>query len=163
MQTRRCLLANHLELGYLFEGKGEAEPAFSRETIEAQAGIFLDSGIGRDREGLVVIRSGEHGVLLYLSKSKAGWLPPYCDQGCNKVLDPIGTGNAFIGALAVSLHETRDPRQACICGSVAASYAIEQFGPSPKLTVSSSLSAERWNGSDVIARVEEFKSRISGY
>ncbi|KAK5630366.1 hypothetical protein RRF57_006081 [Xylaria bambusicola] len=28
---------NHLELSYLIEGKGEVEPAFSRETVEAQA------------------------------------------------------------------------------------------------------------------------------
>ncbi|KAI1347159.1 hypothetical protein F5Y01DRAFT_250331 [Xylaria sp. FL0043] len=97
---------NHLELGYLFEGKGEAEPTFSREIIEAQARIFLDSGIGRDREGLVVIRSGEHGVL-YLSKTKAEWLPPYYDQGCNKVVDPTGAGNAILGAVTVSLQENQ--------------------------------------------------------
>ncbi|KAJ3569740.1 hypothetical protein NPX13_g5977 [Xylaria arbuscula] len=149
---------NHLELSYLIEGKGEAEPTFFRDTIETQARIFLDSGVGRDGEGLVVIRSGEHGVL-YLSKSKAEWLPPYYGRGSDKVIDPTGAGNAFLGAFTVSFQETRDPRQACIYGSVAASYAIEQFGPA-KLTPSSCSSTERWNGTNVISRVQEFKSRI---
>ncbi|KAI0156506.1 Ribokinase-like protein [Xylariaceae sp. FL1272] len=149
---------NHLELGYLVEGKCESEPVFSREVIETQARIFLDSGIGRDGDGLVVIRSGEHGVY-YLSKSRAEWLPPYYDPECDKVVDPTGAGNAFLGAFTVSFQETRDSRQACIHGSIAASFAIEQFGP-PKLTVTSCAFGERWNGSDVISRVHEYKSRV---
>ncbi|KAI3336481.1 Ribokinase-like protein [Xylariaceae sp. AK1471] len=151
---------NHLELGHLVEGKSKSEAEFSPSVVEAQAGRFIEAGIGPNQEGCAVIRSGEHGVLILSNNKLAEWLPAYYDKGSDKVVDPTGAGNTFLGAFAVGLQETNDPREASLRGSVAASYVLEQFGP-PKLTDSSSSSGELWNGSDVLSRLQDFKTRIS--
>ncbi|KAI0842961.1 Ribokinase-like protein [Hypoxylon sp. FL0890] len=161
---RACALVdvfspNHLELGSLVDGKPTKNPEFSKSAIELSARKFLDFAVGHKKQGLVVIRCGEHGVLT-MSNLGAEWVPPYYDQPCSKVIDPTGAGNAFLGGFTVSLLETNDPREASICGSVASSYALEQFG-APALTPSSWFSEELWNGSNVFARVEEFKKRLS--
>lgn len=148
---------NRSELSYLVEGKNETEAEFSASVIETHAKQFVDAGIGPKREGLAVVRSGEHGVLILSSSRKAEWLPTYYGKGSDKVIDPTGAGNSFLGAFAITLLETNDPREAALRGSVAASYALEQFGP-PKLTTSSS-SGELWNGSNVLSRLQELEAR----
>ncbi|KAI1409695.1 Ribokinase-like protein [Hypoxylon sp. FL1857] len=160
---RACALVdvfspNHLELGYLVDGKLSKEPRFSKSAIELAAKKFLGSGVGIENQGLVVVRCGEHGVLT-ISALGAEWLPPYYDQPCSKVVDPTGAGNAFLGGFTASLLRTNNPREASICGTVASSYALEQFGP-PTLTPSSRFSEELWNESNVLARAEEFKRRL---
>ncbi|KAJ2985711.1 hypothetical protein NUW58_g5386 [Xylaria curta] len=150
---------NHLELGYLVDGESLHETEFSPSAVESQAGRFLAIGVGPNREGLVLIRSGEHGVLFASSKDKANWLPAYYkNNGSGEIVDPTGAGNTFLGAFTVALQETKDPREACLRESVAASYALEQFGPA-KLTASW-LSKELWNGSCVQSRLRDFKARI---
>ncbi|KAI1304827.1 Ribokinase-like protein [Xylaria venustula] len=149
---------NHIELHRLFEGKGETDIDFSPSSIEAQARHFVTAGIGPNGNGVAVIRSGYHGVLIASKDKPAEWLPAYYGQGSDKVVDATGAGNAFLGAFAVAFQETNDPREAAFRGSVAASYAIEQFGP-PTLTASTSESGELWNGSDVLSRLEDLKTR----
>ncbi|KAI0419280.1 Ribokinase-like protein [Xylaria grammica] len=151
---------NHIELDHLFNGKNEADIEFSPSTIEAQAKRFLEEGIGPNQEGVAVIRSGYHGALVLSKNGKAEWLPAYYGKNDDKVVDATGAGNAFLGGFAVALHETKDLREAGLRGSVAASYAIEQFGP-PKLTASTSSSGELWNGSDVLLRLQGLKARAS--
>ncbi|KAI1109208.1 Ribokinase-like protein [Nemania sp. NC0429] len=151
---------NHSELRYLLEGKNDTQAEFSPSQVEAQAAKFVEAGIGPNHRGLAVIRSGEHGALILSNDRPAEWIPTYYGQGAEEVVDATGAGNAFLGAFAVALHETNDPREACLRGSIAASYALEQVGP-PKLAASSSLSGELWNGSDVQTRLQEFKARIS--
>jgi sugar/nucleoside kinase (ribokinase family) len=150
---------NHLELGYLVNGKSQNEPEFSASAVEAQAERFLAMGIGPIREGLALIRSGEHGVLFVSSMKQPEWLPAYYENSSEKIVDPTGAGNTFLGAFTVALQETKDPREACLRGSVAASYALEQFGPA-KLTTSW-FSKELWNESSVQSRLQDFKGRIS--
>ncbi|KAI1142861.1 Ribokinase-like protein [Hypoxylon sp. FL0543] len=161
---RACALVdvfspNHLELGYLVDGKLAKDPEFSKSAVELSARKFLDSGVGNGKPGIVVIRCGEHGVLT-MSSLGAEWLPPYYDRLCSKVVDPTGVGNAFLGGFTVSLLETHDPREASIRGSVASSYALEQFSV-PSLAPDSWLSKETWNESSVLRRVEEFNGRLS--
>lgn len=151
---------NRSELRYLLEGKNETQAEFSSSQVKAQAARFVEAGIGLNHQGLAVIRSGEHGVLILSRDRPAEWLPTYYGKGSEKVVDATGAGNAFLGAFAVALHETDDPREASLRGAVAASYALEQFGP-PELTTSSSLSGELWNGSDVQDRLQELKTRVS--
>ncbi|KAI8630408.1 Ribokinase-like protein [Xylariaceae sp. FL1651] len=151
---------NHLELGYLVDGKSKTEPKFSRSIVEAQARKFLEHGVGPYREGIVLIRSGEHGVLILSSSGQAEWLPAYYNKNSDKVTDPTGAGNAFLGAFTVAFQETNDPREASLRGLVAASYALEQSGPA-ELTACSRLSGELWNGSDVLSRLENYKARVS--
>ncbi|KAI8944700.1 Ribokinase-like protein [Xylaria longipes] len=150
---------NRLELRYLVEGKSKTEVEFSPSGIEAQARIFVEAGIGPNGDGLAVIRSGEHGALILSSKMQAEWFPTYYGKGASQVVDPTGAGNTFVGAFAVALQETSDPREATLRASVAASYAIEQFGP-PKLTEASGSSGELWNGSEVLSRLQNLKERI---
>ncbi|KAI0530225.1 Ribokinase-like protein [Xylaria digitata] len=151
---------NHIELDHLVKGKRGVEVEFSPSTIEAQARPFIDAGIGPSQEGLAVIRSGYNGALTLSNNSKAEWLPAYYGKGSDKVVDATGAGNAFLGAFSVALLETSDPKEACLRGAVAASYAIEQFGP-PKLTASTLTEREFWNGSDVLVRLQDLKERAS--
>lgn len=150
---------NHLELGYLFEGRKQQAPEFSRSHIEMFAKKFLESGIGPKAAGLAVIRAGEHGALT-LSRSGPEWLPPFYDKPSTKVVDPTGAGNTFLGGFCVTLQETGDPREASIRGTVVASYALEQFGLPQCLQPSPDLE-EVWNGSDVSKRIGDFKRRLS--
>ncbi|KAJ8132128.1 hypothetical protein O1611_g1495 [Lasiodiplodia mahajangana] len=151
---------NRSELRSLLEGKSETEAQFSPSIVEAQAERFVEAGIGPNKQGLAVIRSGEHGVLIVSKAKQPEWLPTYYEKGSTKVVDPTGAGNAFLGAFSVALQEMNDAREASLRGSVAASYALEQVGP-PRLKVTSSLSGELWNESDVQLRLQDFKTRIS--
>lgn len=141
------------------EGKKDKNPPFNKATIEQYAMKFLESGIGQDGKGLVVVRAGEHGVLT-LTSSGPEWLPPYYAEPSPKVVDPTGAGNAFLGAFSLKLQETGDPREASIYGSVAASFALEQFGP-PLLTSEPTDPEETWNGVSAAARLDEYRKRVS--
>ncbi|KAI0450084.1 Ribokinase-like protein [Xylaria acuta] len=151
---------NRLELRYLVEGKSEPEVEFSPSSVEAQARRFVEAGIGPNGDGLAVIRSGEHGALTLSNNMQAEWFPAYYGKGANKVVDPTGAGNTFVGAFAVALQETNDRKEASLRAAVAASFALEQFGP-PKLTASPSSSGELWNGTDVFSRLRDFKTRTT--
>lgn len=84
------------------------------------------------------------------------WLPAY-HTSIDKVVDPTGGGNAFLGGLAVSLARGKGLETACAWASVAASFAIEQVGM-PLLK--SDNGKELWNGSDVWERLRSFQERI---
>ena len=149
---------NHLELGYLVDGKKVMEEEFSRSAIEHRARQFIESGIGRNGQGLMVVRCGEHGSLT-LSSCQTLWAPPFYERSSSKVIDPTGAGNAFLGGFTLTFQESGDPREASVCGSIAASFALEQLGL-PRLTSASGSSRELWNGTDVTARLEEFRARF---
>ncbi|TRX93686.1 hypothetical protein FHL15_005362 [Xylaria flabelliformis] len=150
---------NRSELRYLIEGKTESEVEFSPSAVEAQARTFLEAGIGPNGDGLAIIRSGEHGVLTMSNNIKAEWFPAYYEKGATEVIDATGAGNTFVGAFAVAFQETKNRKEASLRAAVAASFALEQFGP-PKLTASSGSSGELWNGTDVLSRLRDFKTRI---
>lgn len=149
---------NHLEIGYLIDGEEVIEEQFSRSAIERRARKFIESGVGRNGEGLVVVRCGEHGSLT-MSRSQTLWVPSFYERSSPKVVDPTGAGNAFLGGFTVALQELGDSREASLCGSVTASFALEQLGL-PRLTVTSETSRELWNGADARARLEEFRARL---
>lgn len=152
---------NHLELGYLVQGRDAKNSCLDKAAIEKLASKFLESGIGPGGNGLAVIRSGELGVLI-LSAAGPQWLPAFYEGRSRKVVDPTGAGNAFLGGFTVSFCESGDPREASICGTVAASFALEQFGPA-NLSVGSQGSEELWNGVSVAARTREFRTRLSSH
>ncbi|KAI0182188.1 hypothetical protein EV127DRAFT_493975 [Xylaria flabelliformis] len=91
--------------------------------------MFIDKGIGPNRDGLAVIRSGEHGVLTMSNDSQPEWFPAYYGKGATEVVDATGAGNTFVGAFAVAFQETKDRKEASIRAALAASFALEQFGP----------------------------------
>ena len=85
------------------------------------------------------------------------WLPAF-HQSPDKVIDPTGGGNSFLGGLGVALARGEGLEDAAIWGSVAASFAIEQVGM-PELKVDED-GAETWNGVDPVARLDEYRNKL---
>lgn len=84
----------------------------------------------------------------------------------NKIVDPTGAGNAFLGGFAIgylddSIYPRANPfERGALYGSVAASLAVEQVGP-PILTPPRNFShfwvSEVWNGEHPRGRVGYYK------
>src|SRR4029077_18377313 len=67
------------------------------------AKTVLNSGIGPDRSGVLVIRAGKDGSYSYSKDQRRLWLPAYHRPDSTQpssVVDPTGAGNCFLGALA---------------------------------------------------------------
>jgi hypothetical protein len=84
------------------------------------------------------------------------WLPAV-HTNAEKVVDPTGGGNSFLGGLAVALARGKGIEEAAAWGSVAASFAIEQVGV-PVLGLDRE-GRETWNGVRVEERLREFMAR----
>lgn len=122
--------------------------------------------------GAVVVRTGKRGC--YVAEGARdtalpAYYTPVDDVGENslsseKVVDPTGGGNAFLGGFCVALargcqiEDLSIVETAAVYGSVAASFAIEQVGM-PKLG-SSDDGTELWNGASAFARLHEFEQRV---
>lgn len=137
----------------------------SAATAETLAQRLLASGVGPTGSGAVVVRAGKQGCLVASRVTGCVWLPafyrsPQSDEGRNheKVVDPTGGGNAFIGGLAVGLVRTRDVVRASAMGIVAASFAIEQIGiPTlQRIDAGAGTGGETWNGVAVADRMREY-------
>jgi len=127
------------------------------EKITAHALRLLDSGVGLQGRGAVVIRCGEHGSVVVTRSYPARWFPAFYDGASTKVVDATGARNAFLGALAVRFSEVADLTEAAVAGSVAASFAIEQVGL-PRITFLDGK--EAWNGTQFSSRLEEYRAMI---
>ena len=152
----RVFSPNHDELGSFFEG--ERPHAADRSMIEEQARIFVESGIGSTCEGAIVVRAAQYGCLLLQAGKGPIWLPAYYEGTNQKVVDPTGAGNAFLGALAIGLVLNESYIDAVCWGQVAASFAIEQVGL-PSLTGSGL--GELWNGDSVLSRLRRYNQRVT--
>ena len=92
-------------------------------------------------------------------------MPAY-HQSAERVIDPTGGGNGFLGGLAVGLVRAgatpvvENLEKAAIWGSIAASFAIEQVGM-PVLRKTED--GETWNGVKIEDRVAEFEQRLKVY
>lgn len=152
------LSPNHDELGSLFGFKHAT--GVDKEVVEMHAKKLAVSGIGSKGEGVIVVRSGKEGCYVKRSGSDGSscWMPAYhTDQ--NKVVDPTGGGNGFLGGLSVGLVRTEfDVVEAARWGSVAASFCIEQVGM-PQLSKGATPGAELWNGVSVQERLQDLKQR----
>ena len=176
---------NELELGMMFGQPGWSEESeFGREIVNR----ILESSIGPQGEGLLVIRAGKDGSYSY-TKSQRVWLPAYHEpgtSGASAVADPTGAGNSFLGALAQGMVTAgRDPAKvidnvlagsqhwgkaiqdwgqqsqflpALIFDTVAAGFVVEQIGV-PQLQTSSDTE-ELWNGSEFTERVRLYTERL---
>ncbi|KAF4212930.1 hypothetical protein CNMCM8980_005227 [Aspergillus fumigatiaffinis] len=154
------LSPNHLELAALF-GESPAK-AHDKATIEALARRILDSGVGPDGTGTVVVRAGENGSVVVARSLPPTWLPPFYTSGPDgrqpsKVVDPTGAGNAFLGAYAVGYLRTGNAVEAACYGTVGGSFALEQVGM-PELV--SGGDGELWNGVDVFERLREYREVV---
>lgn len=79
----------------------------------------------------VVIKRGEYGFVLYTKQSGFFILPAF---PVDKVVDPTGAGDTFAGGFFGYLAqlqrrpEEQDLREACVVGTVSASFTIQDFG-----------------------------------
>ncbi|KAM3423989.1 hypothetical protein BST61_g1382 [Cercospora zeina] len=122
---------NHEELAAIFSYTHPEQPI--KEVIEEHAQRLLDSGIGPQKQGAVVVRVGPEGCFI-LTPSQKRWLPAYhSDQ--SRVIDPTGGGNGFLGGLAVGLVGM------------------------PVLTPAVHGRAEMWNNVKVLERLAEYRKR----
>ncbi|KAI1468694.1 Ribokinase-like protein [Daldinia caldariorum] len=119
----------------------------------------LFAGLLQDSEGMVAREEIE------VDPGVERWLPAYHAGSPERVVDPTGGGNTFLGALAVALARGKSLEEAAAWGSVAASFAIEQVG-TPTLGKAKDSGeegggGETWNGVRVDDRFEEFKNRLA--
>jgi len=113
----------------------------------------LFAGLMRDEEDEGLVAREE----IEVDPGVERWVPPYHTTG-EKVVDPTGGGNTFLGGLAVALARGKAIEEACAWGNVAASFAIEQVGL-PELRVDEE-GRETWNGIVVEERLKEFGARV---
>jgi sugar/nucleoside kinase (ribokinase family) len=151
---------NHDELAGFFSGQKAAVEA-GWERVEELARLLLEQGIGTEGLGALVVRMGGRGCLVASHATGMVRLPavygpdPGQDPGdAEKVVDPTGGGNTFIGAMGVGLVRGRGVVYAAAMGNVAASFAIEQIGM-PTLS-----SGEAWNGVNVQDRMRMYLERL---
>jgi sugar/nucleoside kinase (ribokinase family) len=79
---------------------------------------------------IVALRMGAEGSLLHHAATGATHHIPAVPTS---VIDPVGAGNAYCGALLVGWLETGDLRRAGLYAAVAASFLVEQYGlPAPR-------------------------------
>ncbi|KAI2820828.1 hypothetical protein CBS115989_3431 [Aspergillus niger] len=176
---------NELELGMMF-----GQPGWSEETDYGKNIVkkILESGIGPDGNGNLVIRAGKDGSYSY-SRSQRVWLPAYHQpsaSGASAVIDPTGAGNSFLGALTQGMVSAgREPANlvdsvlagstawqeaiqaaaqhsqvltALIFATVAASFVVEQIGV-PRMSTSSD-GKELWNETEFTERVRLYTQRL---
>lgn len=176
---------NHLELGMMFD-----QPGWTEENTKSQGLVerIVESGIGPEGDGCLVIRAGKDGSYAY-SRGQSIWLPAYHQPDTSDpspVLDPTGAGNSFLGALAQGMVSAgREPfeviesvlshsenwkrakeswghRQnlppALICATVAAGFVVEQIGV-PRVSLADD-GEELWNQSEFTERVRLYTQRL---
>jgi sugar/nucleoside kinase (ribokinase family) len=155
---------NHSELGGFFEVNTHGKNHVDYRSVEALCHQWLESGIGPEGRGGIVVRAGKDGCLV-ARRGDQTWLPAY-HQSTDKVLDPTGGGNGFLGGLAMGLvkgNATPDVdslREAAVWGSISASFAIEQIGMPVLLHTAR---GETWNHVHVEDRLSEFRERLDRY
>lgn len=155
---------NHGELGSFFGVDTNGKSHVDYRAIERLCDEWLQRGIGPERQGDIVIRAGKDGCLVARQGFRK-WLPAY-HQSAERVIDPTGGGNGFLGGLAVGLVRTETTRalhnleEAAIWASIAASFAIEQVGMP---VLSHAPQGETWNGTRVEDRLSEFRERLVNY
>lgn len=155
---------NHGELGGFFGKVTDGTDHVDYRLIEKLCSQWLQDGIGADRKGGIIVRCGKDGCFVMRSGFQK-WLPAY-HQSAEKVIDPTGGGNTFLGGLAVGFVRggTRSGienlEEAAIWGSIAASFAIEQVGMP---ILSETRDGEVWNGMHVADRLSAFEQRLVLY
>ncbi|CZR66803.1 related to MAK32 protein [Phialocephala subalpina] len=86
------------------------------------------------------------------------WLPAvFGENDQERVVDPTGGGNGFLGGLSIALARGKGVEEAAAWGSVAASFMIEQVGV-PVLGVDEE-GRETWNGDSVERRLGKFMKK----
>ncbi|KAK0745029.1 Ribokinase-like protein [Apiosordaria backusii] len=115
----------------------------------------LFAGLMRDAEDEGVVAREE----IEVDEGMEKWVPAYWtgEEGGERVRDPTGGGNTFLGGLGVALARGKGIEEAVGWGAVAASFAIEQVGMP---VLEGEGEEERWNGERVQDRLGRFLERV---
>ncbi|KAK9360938.1 Ribokinase-like protein [Lipomyces starkeyi] len=136
---------------------GLPEP-FEKESIEEIGIRFLPF---MREDAAIVVRAGSHGCLILSKWCETLWLEAYHTPFPDRVIDPTGAGNTFVGGLCTGyVLSNGDIIEASIYGNVAAGLSIEQVGLAKLTLPNDDGQPELWNGSEVMDRVKEYKARI---
>jgi sugar/nucleoside kinase (ribokinase family) len=130
----------------------EARQLSAEPNLIAAGRRILDLG-----PGAVVIKKGEHGCLM-MSHDSYFTAPGY---PLEEVRDPTGAGDTFAGGLIGYLARCGDTgdealRRAVICGSVMASFTVEDFSLSRLFRLSPEEIAERYHEITAMTRFGGF-------
>lgn len=133
-----------------------------RPRNHGRGGLTLDMDMEALFAGLLDGDGSFERVVVPVDPGVERWLPAVfsATEAQERVVDPTGGGNGFLGGLAVGLARGRDVVEAAAWGSVAASFCIEQVGV-PVLGADDE-GRETWNGESVETRTREYLSRIGG-
>lgn len=121
---REALLRVLKDVDMFFANDEEVKMLAGENNLISAGKKLLDLG-----PSLMIIKKGEHGVLL-LSKDFVFGAPAF---PCENVVDPTGAGDSFGGGFLGYLDKVRSfdekhLRRAAVYGSVMASFTIDQFG-----------------------------------
>lgn len=150
---------NEMEFRAFFEDGGD-EGVFDEKFMglirQVAEGMRRGVGSGREEGRGIVVRCGKRGSFTYsLSEDCGVWHPPY-HMSQEKVVDPTGGGNTFLGAVCVALARGENVFEAAVWGNIAASYAVEQIG----LPMLEEGSGNTWNGEVVEERLKGYRERF---
>ncbi|MBZ5515545.1 MAG: sugar kinase [Acidobacteriia bacterium] len=125
--------------------EGEAQMLSGRSNLKQAAAVIRELG-----PEILVIKRGRYGASLF-TRDSIFFAPAY---PLETVRDPTGAGDTFAGGFMGHLAKTSDfsdgnLRRAVICGSVMASFAVEEFGLERLL---------RLSAPEITARFREFKN-----
>ncbi len=128
--------------------EGEARMFWSEPNLIKCGRSFLKMGVKR-----LIIKKGEHGAL-YFSENEFFSAPAY---PLENLVDPTGAGDSFAGGTVGHLakHGVLDDKsikKSMICGSVTASYVVEDFSIERLKNVSHE---------DIEKRYQEFRSIVA--
>ena len=166
---------NDHELSALFKEEDQGESRIAHQDLQQYCKTLLTQGFGL-KPSAVVIRMGEDGCFVATHTRNIA-LPAFHTplknvepegrtSWKNKVADPTGGGNAFLGGYCIGLlmdgwHHVGPGltpfEGAALHGSVAASFAIEQSGM-PKLTYREGQ--ELWNGERSLDRLDVMRKKV---
>ncbi len=123
-------------------------------TVEAGAAIVERVGrqAGGGAGGLLIVKKGEHGCLLFAG----GRIVAMPGFPARRVVDPTGAGDSFAGGMMGYLASCGTPwqeslRRAAACGTVTASFALEDFSLNRLLQISRD---------DIDSRLAEFEAML---
>ncbi|KAL9033770.1 MAG: hypothetical protein Q9214_007350, partial [Letrouitia sp. 1 TL-2023] len=149
------------EFATLVNDNFDLNNASGLKKLRLRCETFLNRNASQNCKAIVV-RLGERGCLV-AQPNREKHLPAYYESSLSpeKVIDPTGGGNAFLGGLCIGLLENSFlVENAAVYATIAASFAIEQVGI-PGLTSAKDGTDELWNGESVKARLRSYQERIA--